>query len=181
MSDDTTRHDGGLTLPEGAALLRATPRALRGELGALTSTQLAWRSSEERWCINEVIGHLIEADERGFAGRIRQMLDLDRPHLEAWDQAAVAKSRRDWERDGHDLLSAFENIRLANVQFAEKLTVEQLARSALHPGVGEMTARDVFFEWIYHDYVHIQQIHDNVKALAWPQMGACRRFYEGET
>jgi len=55
----------------------------------------AWRPAPEEWCVNEVIGHLIEAERRGFGGRIRTILGADNPGLEGWDSAAVARSRGD--------------------------------------------------------------------------------------
>lgn len=41
------------------------------EVAGLLAT---WHPAEGEWCVNEVLGHLIEAEARGFAGRIRQIL-----------------------------------------------------------------------------------------------------------
>src|SRR5258708_30662270 len=49
--------------------------------------------SPGEWCVNEVVGHVIEAEKRGFAGRIRHILHEPEPELETWDSHAVAKER----------------------------------------------------------------------------------------
>ena len=163
-----------------ATLLRATLAAVQAEVHALNPAQLAWRPSADSWCINEVLGHLIEAEQRGFAGRIRHMLEQEHPQFETWDQPAVARARGDCTRDGHDLLRTFEQLRLTSLQLVEQLRHEQLTRAGYHPIVGELTVHDVLHEWVFHDHDHLQQLFDNVKALLWPHMGSGRKFYKQE-
>ena len=51
------------------------------------------------WCVNEVLDHLIEAEQRGCAGRIRIILSADETRLETWDQNEVVPSiARPWGR-----------------------------------------------------------------------------------
>ena len=159
-----------------AALLRATLVALQAEVSALTPTHLRWRPAPDAWCINEVIGHLIEAEQRGFAGRMQQLLEQDHPRLEPWDQRAVALARRDCERNGQELLQTFVQLRTASIQLIERLAPEQSARSGHHPVVGVIAIQELLAEWVFHDRTHLQQLFDTVKALAWPQMGNCRKF-----
>ena len=159
-----------------AALLRATLVALQAEVAALTPAQLSWRPAPDAWCINEVIGHLIEAEQRGFAGRLRQILEHDQPRLEPWDQPAVARARRDCERNGQALLQTFAQLRTASIHRIERLAPEEGVRCGHHPVVGVIAIQELLAEWVFHDRTHLQQILDIVKALAWPQMGNCRKF-----
>ena len=167
-----------LSPAEVAGLLRAALEVVKAEVSALDQAQVRWRPSENAWCINEVVGHLIEAEERGFAGRIRSILEQDHPHFETWDQPAVARARRDCERDGQELVRAFEQVRLASVQLVGSLRDDQMDRPGQHPVVGELSVRDLLHEWVHHDRNHLQQIFDNVKSLVWPQMGNSRKFYD---
>ena len=66
-----TRDSGALTPREAARLLRAALATLHAESSALLPTTLDWHPAEGEWCAKEVLGHLIEAERRGFAGRIR--------------------------------------------------------------------------------------------------------------
>jgi len=72
---------GILTPPEVAACLEAAMATLRAELGALPERVVAWHPAAGEWCAKEVVGHLIEAERRGFAGRIRIILGAERPAL----------------------------------------------------------------------------------------------------
>ena len=56
---------------EVADCLRGAVAALRAELGALPASVLAFHPAPGEWCAKEVVGHLIEAERRGFARRCR--------------------------------------------------------------------------------------------------------------
>ena len=56
---------------EIASLLTAAMEAIRGEYSRLPRRVLAFRPAPGEWSGLEVLGHLIEAEQRGFAGRIR--------------------------------------------------------------------------------------------------------------
>ena len=59
-----------MTPEELAYLLESSLEIIQSEADALGPELMAWRPAEGAWSINEVIGHLIEADRRGFYGRI---------------------------------------------------------------------------------------------------------------
>src|SRR5262245_8507625 len=84
---------------EVAALLAASGAALSSEIESLPPALLTWQPGPEEWCALQVIGHLIETEKRGFAGRIRTILAQPGVRLSGWDPDAVASERRDAERD----------------------------------------------------------------------------------
>ena len=161
---------------EIAPLLRATRELLRVEIGGLHGQRAGERPAHDQWCINEVIGHLIEAERRGFAGRIRAILAGDKPELEGWDPPAVAISRGDCERNVIDLMTEFEALRSDSVALVRGLQPNDLERAGLHPEVGELRVRDLLHEWVFHDRAHTQQILGVVQRMVWPHMGDARRF-----
>src|SRR6266849_2983122 len=85
---------------EVAELLRAMSSAVVAEINALPEEILAWHPAPGEWCAKECLGHLLEAERRGFNGRIRTILAQPEPVLPAWDQqasnasAAIASARR---------------------------------------------------------------------------------------
>jgi len=169
--------DYSLNLEQITALLQATPQTLRNELSMLDNDVLLWRATPEEWCINECIGHLIETDKNGFAGRIQQILSEDHPQLIAWDIAGTVAQRRDYERDGFELLDELEAKRQENTQIITQLTPDQLARSGIHPNVGELQVVDLIFEWVHHDRNHVKQIMTNIQNYIWPDLGNAQRFF----
>jgi hypothetical protein len=128
--------------------------------------------------MKEVLGHLIETERRGFAGRIEIILAGDSPALEAWDQTAVARARRDDERGWEELIGEFTRMRQDSAARVERLRAQDLARGGHHPTVGFLRVGDLLHEWVHHDRNHIRQMMANVQALVWPHMGNARRFSE---
>ena len=165
-----------LSLTEFAQMLRAFPATLLSEVGILPEPVLDWRPGPDEWCVKEVIGHLIEAEERGFAGRVRTMLVAPDPVFQAWSPPQVARDRGDADKSAGELLKQFLDLRLASAVLVEQLTVADLERSGRHPQVGRLTIGDLLGEWVHHDREHLRQIMANVQAYVWPQLGGAQRF-----
>lgn len=178
MPDDSAVERPEAIITMVGTLLRATPVIVQAEVGALTTAQSSWRKKSSSWCVNEVIGHLIEAEQRGFAGRIRTMLASDDPGLVGWDQPAVAADRGDCERDGKALVAEFVALRAESLRLVADLQPDDLARTGQHPAIGVLSVRDVLVEWVYHDRDHVRQILDIVQAMVWPEMGHAQKFYQ---
>jgi hypothetical protein len=167
-----------LTPSQVAALLRAAADSLRAEAGGLGDEAMRWHPAPEEWCVNEVIGHLIEAEERGFAGRIRRIIERPGRHEPDWDPPEVARERNDCARAGAALLREFASLREESVRLVEGLADEQLDLAREHPLVGTLRVRDVLHEWPHHDRTHIMQAMAVVQATVWPHMGNAQRFSE---
>jgi hypothetical protein len=165
-----------LAVPAVAALLGSAAAVVRAELTALPEAVLSWHPAPGEWCAKEVLGHLIETEQRGFAGRIRLILAGDAPALEGWDQEAVARARNDCAREGAALLEEFTRLRAASVPLVAGLTPADLSRGGHHPKVGFLTVGGLLHEWVHHDRNHVRQMMANVQAFAWPHMGNAQRF-----
>jgi hypothetical protein len=162
-----------------ADLLEATGATITAELAGLGS-EGGWRPAPGEWSANECVGHLIEAERRGFAGRIRQILAADRPDippdLEAWDPPAVAEARQDHLRPAAELGAEFYSSRREGVALVRGLSGDDLARVGIHPDVGELRVDELLGEWVHHDRNHVRQLLAVTQARVWGQMGNARRF-----
>lgn len=162
-----------------ALVLGSSRDAFTGLLRSLPREVGSWRPGPEEWCVNECVGHIVEAEKRGFAGRIRIMLGADEPTLEAWDSAEVARARGDCDRKPEELLAEFEPIRRDSIELVRSLSADQLERGGIHPDVARLTVNDLLHEWMHHDGNHLRQAYANVQAFVWPQMGNARKFSSG--
>ena len=162
-----------------ADLLAASSTTIVAEAHALGPVG-GWRPEPGEWSANECVGHLIEAERRGFAGRIRTILAADRPEippdLEAWDPPAVAAARRDDLRVGDELAEEFAALRRDGVALVRGLSAGDLDRVGLHPDVGELRVDELLGEWVHHDRNHVRQMLAVTQARVWGQMGNARRF-----
>ena len=161
---------------DAAELLRVMGAVISAELAALPTDLLRWHPAPGEWCVKEALGHLIEAERRGFAGRIRTMLAETEPRVAAWDQVAVARERRDCERDLKSLLTEFADLREPSIALVTTLGETDLARGGHHPLVGYLRIGDLIHEWVHHDRNHVRQMYANVQAYVWPHMGNAQRF-----
>src|SRR5262249_61313221 len=84
---------GALDADTSAALIDAARKSFEAELTALPEAIASWHPAPGAWCVKEVIGHVIEAERRGFAGRIREILAALEPRLDGWAQVGVAGAR----------------------------------------------------------------------------------------
>jgi hypothetical protein len=150
------------------------------EFIGLPAPVLRWHPALGEWCVLEVVGHLIEAEERGFAGRVRTLLAEADPEFRTWDQEAVARERRDCERDPAAILAEWTRLREASTALVETLRPADLSRAGRHPEVGRLSIADLLAEWVHHDRNHQRQILANVQAYVWPHMGNAQRFSRPE-
>jgi transposase len=165
-----------LSPAEIAPLLDAAMTTLRAELGSLPERVLSAHPARGEWCAKEILGHLIEAERRGFAGRIRTILVETNPRLEGWDPDEVARARQDCVRPVAELLAELAEIRPQSAALVRGLHDADLARAALHPKVGRITVNDILQEWVHHDRNHIKQALAGVQAYVWPAMGNTQKF-----
>ena len=159
-----------------ARLLEAAGAEIEAEVRAMPAELATWHPAEGEWCVNEVLGHIVEAERRGFAGRIRQILASDEPKLIEWDPPQVARDRHDCERPVADVLAEFLGVRAASVALARGLKAPDLTRGGEHPRVGHLIVNDLIHEWIHHDRNHFRQLLANIQAAVWPNMGNSKGF-----
>lgn len=120
--------DSAFTLADDAATVA---RIVRTAGDRLRSTRFG------EWTAVEVIGHLADAAEI-FAERVRRCIEEDRPTLASFDQDALAKERRNAERDPMDLSRRVSAAHAAIV----RLLMDERARSrpGVHSEQGELDA-----------------------------------------
>jgi hypothetical protein len=163
-----------LTPDEVTSYLEASCALIEAELLALAD-DASWHFDPKEWCANQVVGHLIEAEKRGFAGRIREILD-GKPRTASWDQEQVARDRNDCARLGQSVWMEFMGVRNDSVALVKSLRAEDLAKGIEHPKVGRLTTRDLLHEWIHHDRNHTRQLLQIAQERVWPHMGNSQKF-----
>lgn len=157
-----------------AALLESTCALIEGEITALGDEGARWHPAPGEWCVNECVGHLIEAERRGFAGRIRDLI-AGKP-IATWDQEAVARERNDCARMSQSLWMEFMGLRHDSIALVRSLTAANLDRSGAHPKVGMLRVKDLLQEWVHHDRNHTKQMLAVVQARVFPHMGNSQKF-----
>lgn len=163
-----------LSTDEVARLLESTCALVEAEMDALGDEGCRWHARDGEWCVNECVGHLIEAEKRGFTGRIRDML-AGKP-IHSWDQAQVARDRHDCDRVSQSLWMEFMGLRHDSIALVRSLAPADLERSGVHPNVGMLRVDDLLQEWVHHDRNHTKQILAVQQERVYPHMGNAQKF-----
>jgi hypothetical protein len=173
-----TKITAPLDLDEITSVLQSTPILLEQQAKVLPDRVAVWHPSGGKWCVKEIVGHLIEEDKRDFVGRIRLMLDQDEPRLAVNDQDEVARARNDCAKSLGTLLDEFCTVRSNGASFVGRLKGEELNRRGVHPKIGAISVGNLLNEWIYHDLNHLRQIEANVQRFLWDHLGNMQQFYK---
>ena len=166
-----------LTPEEVASLLRATGDSVRSELTGMADDVASWHPKPGEWCVNECVGHIIETEARGFAGRIQRILEVPGRIERSWDQAQVQRDRNDDVRPMAEILESFSDMRAESIKMIEGLMNTDLDKACVHEEVGELRVEDLLHEWVYHDANHHRQLLAVLQAYVWPALGNGRLSY----
>ena len=171
-----TSAGGGAELAPGdvADLLESTCALIEAEIEALGDEGCRFHYTAGEWCVNECVGHIIEADRRGFGGRIKDI--LAGVPLRGWDQAQVARDRKDCERMSQSVWMEFMGPRHDYITMVRALRPSDLDKSGVHPKVGLLRVRDLLHEWVYHDRNHTRQLLAVQQERVYPLMGNSQKF-----
>ena len=164
-----------LTPEQVARLIMSSGAFVAWELRAL-GDDASFHPAPGEWCANEVAGHIIEAERRGFAGRIRRFLESDGPNEVGWDQEAVERERQDCRRDPSELADELEALRKESVVLLRSLRPVHLSRWGTHSKVGRLTVNDLIHEWVHHNRNHARQLMAVTQERVYPQMGGSQGF-----
>lgn len=164
-----------MTLDEIAGLVEAAGVAFSVELANLGDELAGWQPADGDWSAKEVLGHVYNSDQKGFGGRIREILSApagEEPPLKP--TGPLPSGFREKPLD--DLLQQFLRQRQAEVEQIRRLRGEDLERAGVHERVGRLTVNDILHEWVHHDRAHLEQVYSNVRRRVWPEMGNAQKF-----
>ena len=107
------------------------------------------------WNAVEVIGHVADTGEK-FAERVRRCVQEDRPLLESFDQDALARERRNSERDPLELV---RRVDAAHREIVRTLMVEaNRSRPGVHAEQGELDAGHFGAYQARHSHEHVTEL-----------------------
>jgi uncharacterized damage-inducible protein DinB len=158
---DTSRGVSRMTfdLAQSRLVLERTPSTLWTLLQGLPD---AWTRSNEganTWSPHEVMAHLINGERTDWIPRARLIL--------AGDPTAVFVP---FDREGFfvegratplgELLELFVQLRAESIDALDAMRIgeRELDLTAQHPGLGQVTMRQLLSAWVVHDLGHIAQV-----------------------
>ncbi|MBI4234451.1 MAG: DinB family protein [Chloroflexi bacterium] len=158
------------SIPDPCPQLEATPQRVASLLTGLPRQQLALRSKEGDWSIQEVLSHLADA-EVVWGFRYRKLLAEETPDIAVYNQELFAANLAPLQRPARELLAAFRAARKANVLLLGAVPRQRWARTGMHPRLGPFRVQQLAEHVVHHDENHVRQI----EAIRASVPGALRR------
>lgn len=158
---------------EAIEILRQTPATLRAMLGDLSEPWLRTGGRDD-WGPYEIVGHLIEGEVTDWVPRARIILEHGTARaFEPFDREARLDEP---PRPFGSLLDELADLRAANVAAVERMPLDRLDATGLHPGLGEVTFGQLLATWAVHDLSHVAQTAE-VMARRWrDEIGPWRAY-----
>jgi hypothetical protein len=143
------------------AVLETTLKTVRERAGGLPDALLSTRPAPGEWSVEELIGHLWDA-EIAMAFRARLILAQDDPELIGYDQDAWATLARP---PFGELLDAFTALRAADLALIRGTRPADWDRSGNHAERGPTSFRLLIETIAGHDRAHLRQLEQTIEAV----------------
>ena len=146
-------------IDEAVQVLERTPATLDALLRDQSDAWLQARIEPDSFRPIDVVGHLIYGEMTDWIPRARIILDhgLPRP-FDPFDRRGFVSLIEG--KSSSELLRQFAELRRASLNSLQSMNLDEgkLDLPGMHPGLGEVTMRQLLAAWVVHDLNHIAQI-----------------------
>lgn len=142
-----------------------SPKEIAAAVSGLSEKVLRYKSSPEKWCVLEILGHLADI-EIVYGYRLRQMLADAKPVIAPLDQDAWARNLNYMNSPPSEMVVFYGLARHHNLRLLRSFKASDLSKSAFHPELQrEVTVAELVERMGGHGAGHLQQI-EKLKAAA---------------
>lgn len=120
-----------------------------------------WRPAPGKWCLLEIVCHLLDEERDDFGIRLRHIFTTPDQPFPPTDPEGWVSSRQYISRDYHAQLAELLTARRATVEWLRALPADTPWPNTYHPRSGRapISAALLLANWAAHDYLHIRQIN----------------------
>jgi hypothetical protein len=140
-------------------ILERTPGVIRELLSGIGEEWIMANEGPETFSPYDVIGHLIHGEKTDWVPRAKIILEhgLSKPFI-PYDRFAQFEASKG--KSVYQLLDEFETIRRENMKWFRSVSLAEsdLDKKGMHPGLGEVSLRNLLATWVVHDLTHIAQV-----------------------
>jgi hypothetical protein len=140
-------------LPAAQALLLTTAARWMNLVDKVPEALLAARPAPDAWSALECLRHLLDTEAHVFPVRVRSFLIGE--DIANFDPDTEGAAFADLNPTG--LAAEFAHRRAESLAMLEDVKALDLARTARHSALGEVTLGQMLHEWAAHDLAHTMQ------------------------
>ena len=135
-----------------------SPKEIAAAVSGLPEKVLRFKPSPDKWCIWEMLGHLVDM-EILYAYRTRQMLADKKPVIAPIDQDDWTRNLGYVETPIAELVALYGLNRHHNLRLLRRLKAADLEKSAYHPELKrDVTVGEYVGMMVRHGPNHLEQI-----------------------
>ena len=139
--------------------LAKNKEVFRWQLQAKTHEEYIYKPTPDKWCMLEVLCHLVDEEKEDFRTRVEYVLRDPTEQLPMFDPTKWPISRNYIGQDYELKVTEFLDERTKSIEWLESLTDPQWGNAFQHHKLGPMSAEYFLANWLAHDYIHIRQLN----------------------
>ncbi len=120
---------------------------------------ITWKVDSKRWCLLEIVCHLVDEEREDFRARVGHTLERPLEPLNSIDPVGWPKTRNYLGQDFKTVVKKWERERIASVKWLRDLNDQNWENAIHNSELGRITAHGFLLNWLAHDYLHIRQIN----------------------
>lgn len=123
--------------------------------------EILWKQTPDKWCLLEIVCHLIDEEKEDFRNRVKVCLESPGKTPFPINPEGWVKSKSYIKQDYEVKVSQFLEERSHSISWLKSLGDPQILQwknGFTHVKLGFLTAEDFLRNWLAHDYLHIKQI-----------------------
>ena len=138
--------------------LKGNKNVFSSLLAGLDQSLIFWKSAPEKWCLLEIVSHLLDEEREDFRARAQLLLERPDDAFAPIDPEGWVTARDYIHQDFEQTLRFFLEEREQSLRWLQSLADPDWKQSCQHPKMGTITAGMFLYSWLAHDYLHIRQI-----------------------
>ena len=124
-----------------------------------THEEYTFKPKPDKWCMLEVLCHLVDEEREDFRTRVEYVLRDPTEPLPTFDPTEWPLSRNYMTQNFATKVVDFLAERAKSIAWLESLAAPPWDNIYQHPKLGTMSAELFLANWLAHDYLHIRQLN----------------------
>ncbi|GAA4269149.1 DinB family protein [Hyunsoonleella aestuarii] len=147
-----------MTVQSIIAQLESNRSIFKNLLETKIEEELLWRPKPEKWCLLEIVAHLLDEEVEDFRSRTQHVLETPSEEMSPIDPEGWVLQRDYISKNYNKSLNSFLSERDKSITWLKGLQQAKWANTFKHSKFGDMSAKLFLTNWLAHDYLHIRQI-----------------------
>ena len=123
-----------------------------------------FKTSDDKWCLLEIVCHLVDEEKFDFRARIKTALDDKKYPFFSIDPVGWVTERKYIEQDYAMKVQEWIDERRVSIEWLQSLDNPNWDNFFVHKTFGPVSSGHFLANWLAHDHIHIRQINRTKRA-----------------